>query len=100
MQDVYLSEDTCRNGSVIRLLCPSQTAVCVVNQNTGFLNATFTDNYNVTKMGLSVSGDKWGSYNFWIGLTLAVMSAFLIGGSVMLKKKALLRLAGNGHKRA
>ncbi|KAM9728390.1 magnesium transporter NIPA4 [Menidia menidia] len=28
------------------------------------------------------------------------MSAFLIGGSVILKKKALLRLAGSGHTRA
>ncbi|XP_041864689.1 magnesium transporter NIPA4 isoform X3 [Melanotaenia boesemani] len=36
----------------------------------------------------------------WLGLTLALMSAFLIGGSVILKKKALLRLARNGHTRA
>ncbi|XP_067348761.1 magnesium transporter NIPA4 isoform X2 [Channa argus] len=39
-------------------------------------------------------------YNLWLGLSLALLSAFLIGGSVMLKKKALLRLAGNGHTRA
>jgi len=36
----------------------------------------------------------------WLGLTLALLSAFLIGGSVILKKKALLRLANNGHTRA
>lgn len=40
------------------------------------------------------------SYNLWLGLTLALLSAFLIGGSVILKKKALLRLATSGHTRA
>ncbi|XP_034033525.1 magnesium transporter NIPA4 isoform X2 [Thalassophryne amazonica] len=40
------------------------------------------------------------TYNLWLGLTLALMSAFLIGGSVILKKKALLRLARNGQVRA
>ncbi|XP_030602304.1 magnesium transporter NIPA4 isoform X2 [Archocentrus centrarchus] len=40
------------------------------------------------------------TYNLWLGLTLALLSAFLIGGSVILKKKALLRLASNGHTRA
>lgn len=40
------------------------------------------------------------SYNLWLGLTLALLSAFLIGGSVILKKKALLRLANSGHSRA
>ncbi|MEQ2178422.1 hypothetical protein GOODEAATRI_013880, partial [Goodea atripinnis] len=42
----------------------------------------------------------YSSYNTWLGLALALLSAFLIGGSVMLKKKALLRLARNGHTRA
>uniref|UniRef100_A0A3Q1G8W2 NIPA2 n=1 Tax=Acanthochromis polyacanthus TaxID=80966 RepID=A0A3Q1G8W2_9TELE len=36
----------------------------------------------------------------WLGLTLALLSAVLIGGSVILKKKALLRLAGKGQTRA
>ncbi|XP_037618927.1 magnesium transporter NIPA4, partial [Sebastes umbrosus] len=40
------------------------------------------------------------TYNLWLGLTLALLSAFLIGGSVILKKKALLRLASTGHTRA
>lgn len=39
-------------------------------------------------------------YNMWLGLVLALLSAFLIGGSVILKKKALLRLARNGQTRA
>lgn len=40
------------------------------------------------------------TYNLWLGLTLALLSALLIGGSVILKKKALLRLAGGGQTRA
>ncbi|KAM9846880.1 magnesium transporter NIPA4 isoform 2-T2 [Aulostomus maculatus] len=40
------------------------------------------------------------TYDHWLGLTLALLSAFLIGGSVILKKKALLRLASRGHTRA
>uniref|UniRef100_A0A3B5AVK6 Magnesium transporter NIPA2-like n=1 Tax=Stegastes partitus TaxID=144197 RepID=A0A3B5AVK6_9TELE len=40
------------------------------------------------------------TYNLWLGLALALLSAFLIGGSVILKKKALLRLARGGHTRA
>uniref|UniRef100_A0A8P4GG52 Magnesium transporter NIPA4 n=1 Tax=Dicentrarchus labrax TaxID=13489 RepID=A0A8P4GG52_DICLA len=40
------------------------------------------------------------TYNLWLGLSLALLSSILIGGSVILKKKALLRLARNGHTRA
>ncbi|CDQ85030.1 unnamed protein product [Oncorhynchus mykiss] len=100
MQYVHLSKDSCRNGSIIRLLCPSQTAVCIVNGEANLLNTSFTDNHNATETGLSAVGNNWTNYNFWTGLTLAVLSAFLIGGSVMLKKKALLRLANNGQTRA
>ncbi|XP_077402272.1 magnesium transporter NIPA3-like isoform X2 [Vanacampus margaritifer] len=39
-------------------------------------------------------------YSQWAGLTLALLSAILIGGSVILKKKALLRLASGGQTRA
>ncbi|TNN30800.1 Magnesium transporter NIPA2 [Liparis tanakae] len=41
-----------------------------------------------------------GTYQPALGLTLALLSAVLIGGSVILKKKALLRLASKGHTRA
>lgn len=40
------------------------------------------------------------NYSPWLGLNLALLSALLIGGSVILKKKALVRLAGAGHTRA
>uniref|UniRef100_A0A8C5E3F3 Magnesium transporter NIPA3-like n=1 Tax=Gouania willdenowi TaxID=441366 RepID=A0A8C5E3F3_GOUWI len=39
------------------------------------------------------------TYNPWIGLTLALLSAVLIGSSVILKKKALLRLLKKGSTR-
>ncbi|XP_076129602.1 magnesium transporter NIPA4 [Alosa pseudoharengus] len=98
MQDVHLSDDICQNVTAVRLLCPARTSTCVINTETSSINATLYDNSNSTTDALSV--DKWNNYNFWIGLSLAVLSAFLIGGSVILKKKALLCLASNGQTRA
>lgn len=40
------------------------------------------------------------NYGFYIGLGLAVFSSFLIGSSVILKKKGLLRLVEKGGTRA
>ncbi|XP_062392766.1 magnesium transporter NIPA4 [Sardina pilchardus] len=98
MQDVYLSDAICQNVTAVRLLCPARTSTCVINTETSSINGTLHDNSNSTANALSI--DKWNNYNFWIGLNLAVLSAFLIGGSVILKKKALLRLASNGQTRA
>ncbi|KAM6985551.1 magnesium transporter NIPA4 [Aplochiton taeniatus] len=103
MQDVNLSEGTCRNGSIVRLLCPSQVALCVVYGGAKIpnqFNATLVDQFNTTDTLLTHRTDRGSSYNFWVGLTLAVLSSFMIGGSVILKKKALLRLACNGNTRA
>ncbi|KAM4796711.1 magnesium transporter NIPA2 [Rhinophrynus dorsalis] len=41
-----------------------------------------------------------GKYDFYIGLILAVSSSIFIGGSFILKKKGLLRLARKGSMRA
>ncbi|XP_015990440.2 magnesium transporter NIPA2 [Rousettus aegyptiacus] len=41
-----------------------------------------------------------GKYDFYIGLGLAMSSSIFIGGSFILKKKGLLRLAGKGSTRA
>ncbi|XP_040825541.1 magnesium transporter NIPA2 isoform X2 [Ochotona curzoniae] len=41
-----------------------------------------------------------GKYDFYIGLGLAVSSSIFIGGSFILKKKGLLRLARKGSMRA
>ncbi|XP_030047178.1 magnesium transporter NIPA2 [Microcaecilia unicolor] len=41
-----------------------------------------------------------GRYDFYIGLALAITSSLFIGGSFILKKKGLLRLARKGSTRA
>lgn len=86
-------------GTVIRLLCPLSTSGCVIDSEKAS-NWTLSSEYNSTAAVPALSSDKWSKCEFWIGLTLAVLSAFLIGGSVILKKKALLRLAANGETRA
>uniref|UniRef100_A0A3Q1IFH2 NIPA like domain containing 4 n=1 Tax=Anabas testudineus TaxID=64144 RepID=A0A3Q1IFH2_ANATE len=92
MRDVQLNNETCRNGSV-RLWCDSQSVVCLLTGDPTLL---------CTHLNTSTQTDVQTSrtYKLWLGLTLALLSAFLIGGSVILKKKALLRLARNGHTRA
>nr|XP_046267279.1 magnesium transporter NIPA4 isoform X1 [Scatophagus argus] len=98
MRDVQLKNETCSNGSAVRLWCGSQSAVCLF---TGDQTVFYTHQDNNTQTaGLSPGLQTSGTYNLWLGLTLALLSALLIGGSVILKKKALLRLASNGHTRA
>lgn len=89
------------SGSVIRILCPTSTSVCIFDTITG--NTSYIEEHgNITSPvnKAAVAIDKWSNYNFWLGLMLAIFSAFLIGGSVILKKKALLRLASAGEMRA
>ncbi|XP_041807525.1 magnesium transporter NIPA4 [Chelmon rostratus] len=95
MRDVQLHNETCRNGSVVRLWCGSQSTVCVVPEVQPLFHPHL-DNNNTHTADLQTNV----TYNQWLGLTLALLSAFLIGGSVILKKKALLRLATTGHTRA
>ncbi|XP_066562178.1 magnesium transporter NIPA2 [Amia ocellicauda] len=45
-------------------------------------------------------GQDRGKYDFYIGLVLAISSSIFIGGSFILKKKGLLRLAKKGSMRA
>uniref|UniRef100_A0AAR2K101 NIPA magnesium transporter 2 n=1 Tax=Pygocentrus nattereri TaxID=42514 RepID=A0AAR2K101_PYGNA len=45
-------------------------------------------------------GQDRGKYDFFIGLALAISSSIFIGGSFILKKKGLLRLARRGSTRA
>uniref|UniRef100_UPI0037E7E912 magnesium transporter NIPA4 n=1 Tax=Semicossyphus pulcher TaxID=241346 RepID=UPI0037E7E912 len=94
MRDVRLDNETCSNGSMVRLWCGSQSAVCVVTGDPPLFNTHLNNGNHTTDL------QAQSSYNLWLGLTLALLSAFLIGGSVILKKKALLRLASNGHTRA
>ncbi|XP_068600746.1 magnesium transporter NIPA4 [Brachionichthys hirsutus] len=92
MRDVHLNNGTCRNGSLVRVWCGSQPTECFIS---GDQQLSHTHN-NTQLTELQTSS----SYRLWLGLTLALLSAVLIGGSVILKKKALLRLAGTGHTRA
>lgn len=95
MRDVQLSNETCGNGSELRLWCGSQSTVCfLTGDQTPLFHPHLGNSTHTTDLQAS------GVYNLWLGLTLALLSAFLIGGSVILKKKALIRLASNGHTRA
>ncbi|KAM9331640.1 magnesium transporter NIPA4 isoform 4-T4 [Pholidichthys leucotaenia] len=93
MRDVHLRNETCTNESVVRLWCGSQSVVCLVT-GTQTLNDTYLNN------GTQATDEQSNTYNLLLGFCIALMSAVLIGGSVILKKKALLRLANDGHTRA
>ncbi|KAF7253261.1 Magnesium transporter NIPA2 [Varanus komodoensis] len=58
---------------------------------------------NVTVWNASATDEmieSSGKYDFYIGLVLAMSSSLFIGGSFILKKKGLLRLARKGSMRA
>nr|XP_020470850.1 magnesium transporter NIPA2-like [Monopterus albus] len=94
MRDVHLDNETCSNGSVLRLWCGSESAVCVVTEGLTPSSTFLNSSTNTTDVQTNTT------YNLWLGLALALLSSFMIGGSVILKKKALLRLASTGHTRA
>ncbi|XP_060692915.1 magnesium transporter NIPA2-like isoform X1 [Hemiscyllium ocellatum] len=89
-----MAEHNCSKGSYVTLMCPSTSceAVCqiihVKDLTSSSLNAT---------LALDQAGN---SLDFYIGLSLAIFSSCLIGISVILKKKGLLRLAEVGGTRA
>ncbi|XP_072302098.1 magnesium transporter NIPA4 [Eucyclogobius newberryi] len=91
MLDVRLRNETCSNGSALRVWCGSQSSVCVVTDQILF-PSTMSPGANGTKLG--------NVYNLLLGLSLALLSAVLIGVSVVMKKKALLRLQSDGGTRA
>ncbi|KAK5887184.1 hypothetical protein CesoFtcFv8_015811 [Champsocephalus esox] len=95
MRDVHLDTETCRNGSGVRLWCGPHSVVCSISGDQTTLH-THLENSTLTTDVYSDSS----SYRPWLGLSLALLSAVLIGGSVILKKKALLRLAESGNTRA
>ncbi|XP_016065009.1 PREDICTED: magnesium transporter NIPA4 [Miniopterus natalensis] len=79
-------------GSLITLYCSSQQVLC---QIIGDLNPQTPNN---------VTSNSWQkftkTYSFYVGLGLAILSSFLIGSSVILKKKGLQRLVASGATRA
>uniref|UniRef100_A0A8C3TWG8 Uncharacterized protein n=1 Tax=Catharus ustulatus TaxID=91951 RepID=A0A8C3TWG8_CATUS len=86
----------CLNWSLITLSCLSHRVVCQVISS-AVPSDPIQDN--------GTSDSSWitrleNNYGFYIGLGLAVFSSFLIGSSVILKKKGLLRLVEKGGTRA
>ncbi|KAK2491509.1 hypothetical protein MC885_016336 [Smutsia gigantea] len=87
------SNASCENGSLISLYCSSQQVLCQIVSG---LSPAVPGN---------VTSNNWQerfrhNYSFYIGLGLAFLSSFLIGSSVILKKKGLLRLVASGATRA
>ncbi|XP_061540755.1 magnesium transporter NIPA2 isoform X1 [Phycodurus eques] len=86
------------NGVWLNLSCASgqqKLLRCLV------VNVTRDDDSsgNSSTSGFGMALDR-GKYDFYIGLALAISSSVFIGGSFILKKKGLLRLARKGSMRA
>ncbi|KAG8508772.1 Magnesium transporter NIPA4 [Galemys pyrenaicus] len=84
---------SCENGSLISLYCSSQQVLCQILRDP---SSETPGNGTI----LSWQERFWKSYSFYVGLGLAFLSSFLIGSSVILKKKGLLRLLATGATRA
>ncbi|XP_068392386.1 magnesium transporter NIPA4 [Eschrichtius robustus] len=87
------SNASCENGSLISLYCSSQQVLCRI---VGDLSP---------EVPSSAISNNWQerfrqNYSFYVGLGLALLSSFLIGTSVILKKKGLQRLVASGATRA
>ncbi|XP_077439375.1 magnesium transporter NIPA2 isoform X1 [Vanacampus margaritifer] len=89
------------NGVWLDLSCASsqqRLLRCLVVDVTPEKNDSSSNSSSSTS-GLGMAQDH-GMYDFYIGLALAVSSSIFIGGSFILKKKGLLRLARKGSMRA
>lgn len=80
-------------GSLISLYCSSQKVLCQIISD---LQPEVPSN---------VTSNSWQerfrkNYSFYVGLGLAILSSFLVGSSVILKKKGLQRLVASGATRA
>ncbi|XP_068837354.1 magnesium transporter NIPA4 isoform X2 [Capricornis sumatraensis] len=87
------SNSSCENGSLISLYCSSQKVLCQIVSD---LQPEVPSN---------VTSNSWQerfrkNYSFYVGLGLAILSSFLVGSSVILKKKGLQRLVASGATRA
>ncbi|RVE74053.1 hypothetical protein OJAV_G00037580 [Oryzias javanicus] len=70
---------------------------CPIGQHLPCLLVNVTEHTNASSLAM---GQDRGKYDFYIGLGLAISSSIFIGGSFILKKKGLLRLAKKGSTRA
>ncbi|KAG6941252.1 NIPA like domain containing 4, partial [Chelydra serpentina] len=87
---------SCANGSLVTVSCSSHRVICQVISDG---NPTTSVHKNLT-LHSSWATQVESKYGFYIGLALAIFSSFLIGSSVILKKKGLLRLVDKGGTRA
>uniref|UniRef100_A0A3P8VEX4 NIPA magnesium transporter 2 n=1 Tax=Cynoglossus semilaevis TaxID=244447 RepID=A0A3P8VEX4_CYNSE len=71
---------------------------CSLGQNLHCWALNVTEAFNGSSSP-AMAQDR-GRYDFYIGLALAISSSIFIGGSFILKKKGLLRLARKGSMRA
>ncbi|XP_017553961.1 magnesium transporter NIPA2 isoform X4 [Pygocentrus nattereri] len=76
-------------GSVHCVICRLVPTVCKLKKV-----------YSVWNGLLDMDDGAFYRSDFYIGLSLAIISSFFIGGSFILKKKGLLRLASKGSMRA
>ncbi|XP_006138355.2 magnesium transporter NIPA4 [Pelodiscus sinensis] len=94
--ELLAGNSSCADGSLITVSCPSRWVVCQVIQD-GDLATSAPENVSAHTSWATPVESKYG---FYIGLALAIFSSFLIGSSVILKKKGLLRLVDTGGTRA
>ncbi|XP_074148027.1 magnesium transporter NIPA4 [Sminthopsis crassicaudata] len=87
------SHSSCANGSLITLYCSSQQVLCQIVSD---FEPDSSNNITLSSWQEKVKKN----YGFFIGVGLAVFSSFLIGSSVILKKKGLIRLVDKGATRA
>lgn len=94
------------SGADNRVFCCSPCALlsgvwagqsCTFGQHLRCALVNVTDQNRTSS--LTMAQDR-GKYDFYIGLGLAISSSIFIGGSFILKKKGLLRLARKGSMRA
>uniref|UniRef100_A0A8D0GRQ9 NIPA like domain containing 4 n=1 Tax=Sphenodon punctatus TaxID=8508 RepID=A0A8D0GRQ9_SPHPU len=83
-------------SSLVTLSCLSHQVTCQV---IGDVSPTLSAHENLT-LDTSWAARIENKYGFYIGLALAIFSSFLVGSSVILKKKGLLRLVEKGDTRA
>lgn len=80
-------------GSIVSLYCSSQEVLCQIVRG---ISPEEPNNATVITWQERVRK----RYGFYIGVGLAFLSCLLIGGSVILKKKGLIRLVATGATRA
>ncbi|XP_036050870.1 magnesium transporter NIPA4 [Onychomys torridus] len=90
---VASANGSCENGSIVSLYCSSQEVLCQIVRGIGPEEPN-----NATLITWQERVRK--RYGFYIGVGLAFLSCLLIGSSVILKKKGLIRLVATGATRA